>query len=103
VRIAIVHRMRAPDSACEFSVRFRIAFGSAEDQFLLLRLACVAAGGFLVAWCALALCAAAASARWAVGEAITNLCAAPRIPLGPVKLSANWMAACGHDGEDARL
>ncbi len=51
----------------------------------------------------LALLNAAASARMAVGEAITNLCAAPLISLDTVKLSANWMAACGHDGEDALL
>ncbi|MGB3393505.1 MAG: phosphoribosylformylglycinamidine synthase [Stenotrophomonas sp.] len=51
----------------------------------------------------LALLDAAASARMAVGEAITNLCAAPLTSLDTVKLSANWMAACGHDGEDALL
>jgi phosphoribosylformylglycinamidine synthase len=38
----------------------------------------------------------------AVGEAITNLLAAP-IDLARVKLSANWMAACGEPGEDAAL
>jgi len=38
----------------------------------------------------------------AVGEAITNLLAAP-IELSRVKLSANWMAACGEPGEDAAL
>ncbi|WP_269790100.1 phosphoribosylformylglycinamidine synthase [Stenotrophomonas sp. Iso1] len=51
----------------------------------------------------LALLDAAASARMAVGEAITNLCAAPVLSLDTVKLSANWMAACGHNGEDALL
>ncbi|MGH8031606.1 MAG: phosphoribosylformylglycinamidine synthase [Luteimonas sp.] len=51
----------------------------------------------------IALIDAAASARMAVGEAITNLCAAPVDDLRRIKLSANWMAACGHDGEDARL
>ncbi|MCG8275718.1 phosphoribosylformylglycinamidine synthase [Stenotrophomonas sp. NLF4-10] len=51
----------------------------------------------------LALLDAAASARMAVGEAITNLCAAPVTSLDTVKLSANWMAACGHGGEDALL
>ncbi|KRG42046.1 phosphoribosylformylglycinamidine synthase [Stenotrophomonas pictorum JCM 9942] len=51
----------------------------------------------------LALLNAAASARMAVGEAITNLCAAPVTALETVKLSANWMAACGHEGEDALL
>ena len=51
----------------------------------------------------LALLDAAASARMAVGEAITNLIAAPVEALNRVKLSANWMAAAGHPGEDARL
>jgi phosphoribosylformylglycinamidine synthase len=45
---------------------------------------------------------AAASGRMAVGEALTNLLAAP-IELERVKLSANWMAACGEPGEDADL
>jgi len=51
----------------------------------------------------LALLDAAAAARMAVAEAITNLCAAPVTALESVKLSANWMAACAHAGEDARL
>ncbi|MBN8225344.1 MAG: phosphoribosylformylglycinamidine synthase [Xanthomonadales bacterium] len=51
----------------------------------------------------LALLDSAAAARMAVGEAITNLCAAPVEALEQVKLSANWMAACGHPGEDALL
>jgi len=50
----------------------------------------------------LALLDAAASGRMAVAEAITNLLAAP-IELKRVKLSANWMAACGEAGEDAAL
>ncbi len=50
-----------------------------------------------------ALLDAAASARLAVGEALTNLAAAPVAKLGDVKLSANWMAPAGHPGEDARL
>ncbi|MBV5294059.1 MAG: phosphoribosylformylglycinamidine synthase [Curvibacter lanceolatus] len=45
---------------------------------------------------------APASGRMAVAEAITNLLAAP-IELPRVKLSANWMAACGEAGEDAAL
>ena len=45
---------------------------------------------------------AAASGRMAVAESITNLLAAP-IELPRVKLSANWMAACGEPGEDAAL
>ena len=51
----------------------------------------------------LALIDAAASARMAVGEAITNLCAAPVDALDRIKLSANWMAAAGFEGEDAKL
>ena len=45
---------------------------------------------------------APASGRMAVAEAITNILAAP-IELGKLKLSANWMAACGEPGEDAAL
>ncbi|WP_069106658.1 phosphoribosylformylglycinamidine synthase [Acidovorax sp. RAC01] len=45
---------------------------------------------------------APASGRMAVAEALTNLLAAP-IELPRVKLSANWMAACGEPGEDAAL
>lgn len=45
---------------------------------------------------------APAAGRLAVGEAITNLLAAP-IELPRVKLSCNWMAACGEAGEDAAL
>ena len=45
----------------------------------------------------------AASARMALGEAITNLIAAPVTALGEIRLSANWMAAIGHAGEDAAL
>ncbi|GHH57023.1 phosphoribosylformylglycinamidine synthase [[Pseudomonas] boreopolis] len=51
----------------------------------------------------LALLNSAAAARMAVGEAITNLCAAPVEALDTVKLSANWMAAASHPGEDALL
>ncbi len=50
-----------------------------------------------------ALLDAAASARLAVAEAITNIASAPIARLGDVKLSANWMAPAGHPGEDARL
>ncbi len=45
----------------------------------------------------------AASARLAVAEAITNLASVPVESLRRVKLSANWMAAAGHPGEDAAL
>lgn len=51
----------------------------------------------------LALLDSAAAARMAVGEALTNLAAAPVASLAEIKLSANWMAACGHGDEDARL
>jgi len=50
-----------------------------------------------------ALIDAGASARLAVGEAITNLASVPLEGLGSIKLSANWMAAAGHPGEDAKL
>jgi phosphoribosylformylglycinamidine synthase len=51
----------------------------------------------------LAVIDAPAAARMAVGEAITNLLAADVASLEDVKLSANWMAACGSPGEDAKL
>jgi phosphoribosylformylglycinamidine synthase len=51
----------------------------------------------------LALLNAAASARMAVGEALTNIAAARIGKLSDVKLSANWMAAAGSPGEDANL
>jgi len=51
----------------------------------------------------LALIDAPASGRMAIGEALTNLAAARIESLGRVKLSANWMAAAGSPGEDARL
>ena len=46
---------------------------------------------------------APASGRMAIGEALTNLCAANLRDLSEVKLSANWMAAAGHEGDDAAL
>jgi phosphoribosylformylglycinamidine synthase len=46
---------------------------------------------------------APASGRLAVGEAITNILAADVPSLSRVRLSANWMAACGEPGEDAAL
>ena len=46
---------------------------------------------------------AKASVRMALGEAITNLCAASIHHLEDIKLSANWMASAGHEGEDAAL
>ncbi|MFI4940892.1 MAG: phosphoribosylformylglycinamidine synthase, partial [Burkholderiales bacterium] len=51
----------------------------------------------------LAVINAAASGRMAVGEALTNIAAAPIAELSDVKLSANWMAACGQPGQDAAL
>jgi phosphoribosylformylglycinamidine synthase len=44
-----------------------------------------------------------ASGRMAIGEALTNIAAASIERIGHVKLSANWMAAAGHEGEDAAL
>jgi phosphoribosylformylglycinamidine synthase len=51
----------------------------------------------------LALIQPAASARMAIAEAITNIAAASIARIGDIKLSANWMAAAGHPGEDAGL
>ncbi|HEY4802852.1 MAG TPA: phosphoribosylformylglycinamidine synthase [Paraburkholderia sp.] len=51
----------------------------------------------------LAVIDAPASGRMAVGEAITNIASAPILSLDKLKLSANWMAACGAPGEDAAL
>ncbi|MDB5167600.1 MAG: phosphoribosylformylglycinamidine synthase [Candidatus Saccharibacteria bacterium] len=51
----------------------------------------------------LALIDSAASARIAVGEAITNIAAASIKNLSDIKLSANWMAAAGYESEDERL
>ncbi|MGO3008748.1 MAG: phosphoribosylformylglycinamidine synthase, partial [Psychrobacter celer] len=44
-----------------------------------------------------------ASARLAVGEAITNIAGARIAQLSDITMSANWMAACGDDAEDAAL
>ncbi|WP_298453735.1 phosphoribosylformylglycinamidine synthase [uncultured Marinobacter sp.] len=46
---------------------------------------------------------APASGRMAVGEAITNLAAAAIGKLSDIRLSANWMSAAGHPGEDENL
>ena len=51
----------------------------------------------------LALLDAPASGRMAIGETLTNLAAARIDKLSDIKLSANWMSAAGHPGEDARL
>jgi phosphoribosylformylglycinamidine synthase len=46
---------------------------------------------------------APASGRMAIGEAISNIAAASIDSLKKIKLSANWMAAAGYQGEDAAL
>ena len=51
----------------------------------------------------LALLDAPASGRMAIGETITNLAAGKIERISDIKLSANWMAAAGHTGEDAKL
>ncbi len=51
----------------------------------------------------IALLNAPASGRMAVGEALTNIAGTFTGPIGNVKLSANWMCACGEPGEDAAL
>lgn len=50
-----------------------------------------------------ALLDAPASGRMAIGEAITNIAAARIAQLSDIKLSANWMCAAGHQGEDEKL
>ncbi len=45
----------------------------------------------------------AASARMAVGEALTNIAASRIEDISRIVLSANWMAPAGHPGEDAGL
>ena len=44
-----------------------------------------------------------AAARMAVAEAVTNIASAPIEKLKDVRLSANWMAAAGEEGQDAAL
>lgn len=51
----------------------------------------------------LAMLDAPASGRMAVAEALTNLASADVARLEDIKLSANWMAACGVPGQDAAL
>jgi phosphoribosylformylglycinamidine synthase len=51
----------------------------------------------------LALLNAPASGRMAVAEAITNIAAADITAISDIRMSANWMAACGEPGEDADL
>ena len=51
----------------------------------------------------LALVDAPASGRMAIAEAVTNIAAAHIGPIHRIKLSGNWMCACGEEGEDAAL
>jgi phosphoribosylformylglycinamidine synthase len=51
----------------------------------------------------LAMLNAPASGRMAVAEALTNLASADVARMEDIKLSANWMAACGVEGQDAAL
>jgi len=51
----------------------------------------------------LAIIDAPASGRMAIAESLTNLAASRIESLNKVKISANWMAACGSEGEDAAL
>ncbi len=51
----------------------------------------------------LALVDGPASGRMAIGETLTNLAAARIGQIGDVRLSANWMCAAGHPGEDEKL
>ncbi|KPN72563.1 phosphoribosylformylglycinamidine synthase [Neisseria sp. 83E34] len=46
---------------------------------------------------------APASGRMAIGETLTNLAGVNIGDIGNIKLSANWMAACGNAGEDEKL
>jgi len=51
----------------------------------------------------LALIDGPASGRMAVAEALTNITAASIVNISDIKLSANWMCAAGHPGEDEKL
>ena len=114
-----VKRLKAPHHAFETS-----CIGLREAVFRLLRLPAVADKGFLitigdrtvasfVGYCGEAMAMgerapiasldAPASGRMAVAEAITNIAASDIGALAQVRLSANWMAACGNPGEDAAL
>ncbi|GAA3911605.1 phosphoribosylformylglycinamidine synthase [Litoribacillus peritrichatus] len=50
-----------------------------------------------------ALINAPASGRMAIGESVTNLACAAINKISDIKMSANWMAAAGHPGEDQNL
>jgi phosphoribosylformylglycinamidine synthase len=51
----------------------------------------------------LALCSANSAARMTIGEALTNMLGGYVQNIGDISLSANWMSANGHKGEDAKL
>lgn len=51
----------------------------------------------------LALVDGPASGRMAIGETLTNMAGAPISAIQDIKLSANWMCAAGHPGEDEKL
>ena len=51
----------------------------------------------------LALCDANAAARMTIGEALTNMLGGFVADIHHISLSANWMSASGHTGEDAKL
>jgi phosphoribosylformylglycinamidine synthase len=51
----------------------------------------------------LALLDGPASGRMAIGEALTNIACSRIGALADIKLSANWMCAAGHPGEDEKL
>ncbi|MBA5249600.1 MAG: phosphoribosylformylglycinamidine synthase, partial [Gammaproteobacteria bacterium] len=51
----------------------------------------------------LALCDANAAARMTIGEALTNMLSGFVADIHHISLSANWMSASGHQGEDAKL
>ncbi len=51
----------------------------------------------------LALIDGPASGRMAIGETLTNMAGTPISAVEDIKLSANWMCAAGHPGEDEKL
>jgi len=51
----------------------------------------------------IALLSGPASGRMAIGESITNIAASHIAAISDIQMSANWMAAAGHKGEDANL
>jgi len=51
----------------------------------------------------IALIDAPAAGRMAVAEAVANIAGTAIGAIGKIKLSANWMCACGEAGEDAKL